>query len=104
MSFPVRAAAFAAACTPSVKMMDPPVKTDFLTANIDPTANPGQDFFTYANGGWVKRNPIPNTESASGIGNVATEQLYLNLRSINAQSPAAAAPPSSDPPKTGAFC
>src|SRR5260221_8126996 len=103
MSFPVRAAAFAAACTPSVKMMDPPVKTDFLTANIDPTVNPGQDFFTYANGGWLKRNPIPNTESAWGIGNVVREQLYLNLRSINEQAAAVSATSGSDQQKIGDF-
>jgi len=79
------------------------VKTDFLMANIDPTVNPGQDFFSYANGGWLKRNPIPNTESAWGIGNVVREQLYLNLRSINEQSAAVSAPPGSDQQKIGDF-
>ncbi|HEX9128085.1 MAG TPA: M13 family metallopeptidase, partial [Gemmatimonadaceae bacterium] len=79
------------------------MKTDFLMANIDPTVNPGQDFFTYANGGWLKRNPIPNTESAWGIGNVVREQLYLNLRSINEQAAAVSAPPGSDQQKIGDF-
>src|ERR1700686_4038482 len=99
----VAAAALVAACSPSVTSTDPPVRTDFLTANIDPSVNPGQDFFTYANGGWLKRNPIPNTESAWGIGNVVREQLYLNLRSINEQSAAASAAPGSDQQKIGDF-
>jgi putative endopeptidase len=99
----VAAAVLVAACNPSVTTSTDPVKTDFLTANIDPTVNPGQDFFTYANGGWLTRNPIPNTESAWGIGNVVREQLYLNLRSINEQAAAASAPPGSDQQKIGDF-
>ncbi len=99
----VAAAVLVAACSPSVTTSTPPVPTDFLQANIDPTVNPGQDFFTYANGGWLKRNPIPNTESAWGIGNVVREQLYLNLRSINEQSAATSAPPGSDQQKIGDF-
>jgi putative endopeptidase len=97
------AAVLVAACSPSVTTSTPPVKTDFLQANIDPTVNPGLDFFTYANGGWLKRNPIPNTESAWGIGNVVREQLYLNLRSINEQSAVVSAPPGSDQQKIGDF-
>ncbi|HMG11579.1 MAG TPA: M13 family metallopeptidase N-terminal domain-containing protein, partial [Gemmatimonadaceae bacterium] len=99
----VSAAAAISACTPSATTVNPPAKTDFLQANLDPTTNPGQDFFQYANGGWLKRNPIPNTESAWGIGNVVREQLYLNLRSINEQSAAAAATPGSDQQKIGDF-
>ena len=99
----VAAAVLVAACSPSVTTSTTPVKTDFLQANIDPTVNPGQDFFTYANGGWLKRNPIPNTESAWGIGNVVREQLYLNLRSINEQAAAASAPLDRDQQKIGDF-
>src|SRR6266849_6477229 len=99
----VAAAVLVAACSPSVTTSTTPVKTDFLQANIDQTVNPGQDFFTYANGGWLKRNPIPNTESAWGIGNVVREQLYLNLRSINEQAAGASAPPGSDQQKIGDF-
>ncbi len=61
----------------------PAPKEDFLKANMDLTANPGQDFFEYANGGWLKGNPIPASESAWGIGNVVRDELYLQLRTIN---------------------
>ena len=27
--------------------------------NLDRTTQPSQDFFQYANGGWLKANPIP---------------------------------------------
>ncbi len=99
----VSAVALIAACSPSVTTTNPPAQTDLIQANLDPSMNPGQDFFQYANGGWLKRNPIPNTEAAWGIGNVVREQLYLNLRSINEQSAAASAPPGSDQQKIGDF-
>lgn len=80
-----------------------PAPTDFLAANIDPSVNPGVDFFQYANGGWLKRNPIPASESNWGIGNVVREQLYVNLRQINEQSASTAAAPGTDQQKIGDF-
>jgi putative endopeptidase len=91
------------ACGPSVTTTNSPAKPDFLQANLDTTVNPGQDFFQYANGGWLKQNPIPNTESAWGIGNVVREQLYLNLRRINEESAAGVSAPGSDKQKIGDF-
>lgn len=35
-------------------------------ANFDTTVSPGQDFFQYVNGGWLKNNPVPSTESRWG--------------------------------------
>jgi putative endopeptidase len=40
---------------------------DPLITNRDTTVSPSVDFFHYANGGWFKKNPIPNTESSNGI-------------------------------------
>jgi len=97
------AIAFIAACSPSVTTTSAPAQTDFLRANIDTTVNPGDDFFQYANGGWLKRNPIPNTESGWGIGNVVREQLYLNLRRINEQASATANAAGTDQQKIGDF-
>lgn len=31
---------------------------------MDPTANPCEDFFQYACGGWIKKNPIPASKSS----------------------------------------
>jgi len=55
-------------------------KQDFLTANIDATVSPRQDFFQYANGAWLKRNPIPDDQARLGIGSVVSEDLYAQLR------------------------
>ena len=34
--------------------------------NFDTTVSPGQDFFQYVNGGWLKNNPVPASESRWG--------------------------------------
>ena len=49
-------------------------KPDVLAANIDSTVSPGADFFQYANGGWIKKNPIPDAYSSWGIGNLVNEK------------------------------
>ena len=99
----IAAIAFVVACSPSVTTTNPPAQPDFLQANLDTSVDPGQDFFQYANGGWLKRNPIPNTESAWGIGNMVREQLYLNLRNINEQAGATAQAAGTDQQKIGDF-
>jgi putative endopeptidase len=58
-------------------------KPDILQANMDTTVKPGDDFFSYGNGGWVKANPIPPDQSSWGIGNLVEEELYLRKRTIN---------------------
>jgi putative endopeptidase len=56
---------------------------DLFADNVDSTANPAQDFFQFANGKWLKNNPIPSTESNWGIGDKVQEEIYTNLRKIN---------------------
>jgi putative endopeptidase len=34
-------------------------KGDILKANLDTTVNPANDFFDYANGGWIKKQSDP---------------------------------------------
>ena len=58
-------------------------KPDFLTANIDTTVSPREDFFAFANGGWIKRTPIPESESGWGLGNLVEEDIYSRLKKVN---------------------
>lgn len=64
------------------------VKPDILVANLDTTVDPGIDFFSYANGGWIKKNPIPSTESRWGIANLVTDEISARLRKINEEAAA----------------
>ncbi|MBZ0098006.1 MAG: M13 family metallopeptidase, partial [Taibaiella sp.] len=61
-------------------------KADILHANLDTTANPADDFFQYANGGWIKNNPIPGDETSWGIAYLVQEELYTRLKFINEEA------------------
>ncbi|MGI8584269.1 MAG: hypothetical protein ACR2KX_18910, partial [Chitinophagaceae bacterium] len=56
---------------------------DVLAANMDTTIKPTEDFFMYANGGWIKNNAIPDEQSSWGIGNLVIEENYKRLREIS---------------------
>jgi putative endopeptidase len=42
-------------------------KPEFSVTNMDTTVVPGNDFFEYVNGGWLKKNKIPASKSSYGI-------------------------------------
>jgi putative endopeptidase len=67
--------------------------TDFLVKDIDTSVSPANDFFLFANGGWIKNNPIPASESSWGVGQLVQDDIYNRLKSINekAQKESAAA-------------
>jgi putative endopeptidase len=97
------AAVFAAGCNkPQEKPQEKP-REDILVTDMDTSVNPGDDFFTYANGGWLKHNPIPASESAWGIGNLVREELYVQLRTINEGAALKKAAAGTDEQKIGDF-
>ncbi|MDB5136056.1 MAG: metalloendopeptidase [Mucilaginibacter sp.] len=57
--------------------------TDAVYKNRDTTVKPGDNFFLYANGSWLKKNPIPAAYSSWGVGNVVEEVLRDRLKKIN---------------------
>lgn len=54
----------------------------FLEENIDRSVNPADDFFMFANGTFIKNNPIPASESTYGIFNLVEDSVYEYLRKI----------------------
>jgi putative endopeptidase len=58
-------------------------KEDILRADLDTTVSAGNDFFDYANGGWIKKNPIPPDETSWGIVQLVQNELYDRLLRIN---------------------
>jgi putative endopeptidase len=61
---------------------------DVVAADIDTTVNPGNDFFAFANGAWLRGHPIPASESNWGIGKLVDDDLYVKLRTISEQAAA----------------
>src|ERR1700723_1643094 len=47
--------------------IDAPAKPDAYTANMDRSVKPGDDFYRYANGEWIKRTEIPPDRSDMGV-------------------------------------
>ena len=78
-------------------------KTDMLAADLDTTVSPGTDFFEYANGGWLKKNPIPGDLSSWGIGQLVNEETLKRLREISEQAAKANGKPGSTDQKIGDF-
>lgn len=78
-------------------------KTDVLLSNIDSSVSPSQDFFDYANGGWIKANPIPAAYGSWGIGNLVVEENRNRLRQIAEKAASANAANGSTEQKIGDF-
>ena len=51
-------------------------------ANMDTTIKPGDDFYLYANGNWLKNNPVPAEYSRYGVFEAIQEENYKQLKTI----------------------
>ena len=80
----------------SVKFID--------VANMDSTVHPGDNFFMYANGAWLKTNPVPGDQVRWGSFNILAEN---NLKALHTLLDSAAgvknAPAGSHVQKVGDF-
>jgi putative endopeptidase len=76
---------------------------DVFAGMIDSSANPAQDFFQFVNGGWLKKNPIPGSETGWGIGDLVQEEIYTRLRKISEDAVTAKAAEGTDTRKIGDF-
>ena len=61
---------------------------DLIASYRDTTVKPGDDFFHYAVGNWVKNNPIPASENSWGIWSLVNEESYTRLKLINNEAAA----------------
>ncbi|MGI8437824.1 MAG: M13 family metallopeptidase [Chthoniobacterales bacterium] len=54
----------------------------FDVANMDKSVKPSDDFYTYANGTWLKKNPIPPEESRWGSFSLLLERNNMALKEV----------------------
>jgi len=72
-------------------------------AHLDPTVKPCNDFFQYANGTWLKQNPIPADQTNWGAFNELRENNRTLLKGILEEARSAKAPRGSALQKVGDF-
>jgi putative endopeptidase len=78
--------------------------TVFDLSNLDKSTQPCEDFYQYANGGWLAKNPIPAAFSSWGVGEVLEEQNRNVLREVlEAAAKDASAPVGSNTRRVGDF-
>lgn len=91
------------ACKGPQKEDKPIVFIDPLLENRDTTLNPGDDFFKYACGTWMKKNPIPETEKSWGIWSMVQEETYNRMRLVSEAAAKAKSSNGSNQQKIGDF-
>jgi putative endopeptidase len=72
-------------------------------AGMDTSVAPGDDFYAYANGGWIKATPIPADKSSYGPGSVLVDQTRQQTVGIIQESVKAGASATPDARKVADF-
>src|SRR5690349_8300226 len=60
----------------------PGTELGIVPASMDKSVVPGDDFFGYANGGWVKNTPIPEDRSNIGAFYIADQERERQTREL----------------------
>ncbi|HKB10682.1 MAG TPA: M13 family metallopeptidase [Vicinamibacterales bacterium] len=76
---------------------------DIDRAGIDPAVAPGDDFFRYANGGWLKKNEIPPDRSSYGIGGILSDRAQERTHELLEAAAGGSAAAGSDERKIGDY-
>lgn len=82
---PILAAAGILAVVPACKQKaqkEEQVLVGIDPANMDTTVRPQDDFYRYANGNWLKKNPVPATESRWGSFSAIQEENLAKLKGL----------------------
>jgi putative endopeptidase len=72
-------------------------------AGMDKSVDPGDDFFAYANGGWIKSTSIPADRSIYGVGTIIEEEVDKRTAALIRSAGKSKAPAGSEAHKVGAF-
>ncbi len=104
-------AAVVVSCTPAGRVAQVPPAPVFEAvpsassaidlAGIDRSVVPGDDFFAWANGSWMKRAEIPADRSSWGVGGILTELTAKRTADLIAEAAKSNAPAGSETRKIG---
>src|SRR5260370_33827594 len=102
------AAVAAAACTPAAGVntrsaADSQASGGIDLAGIDPSVAPGDNFFLYANGTWIRNTEIPSDRSRYGAGSALEELTDKRTADLIAELARTRGPAGSDARKIGDY-
>jgi putative endopeptidase len=97
-SLPIRVAlgALALAFLAHAQQAERPATHGISIANMDPAVKPGNNFYLYANGGWLKRTVIPPDRSGIGVFTTLSDLSNKRTRTLIEDAGKAKAPEGSD--------
>lgn len=88
---PTQTQAQTAAATPSATQ-----DTGISIPNMDPSVRPGDNFYLYANGGYIARTKLPADRSSIGVFSILSDRSFEQVASIIEDTAKANAPAGSD--------
>src|SRR5947209_5616820 len=92
------------ACAPAAKVTGGPAPSRAVDLEgLDRSVAPGDDFFAFANGGWMKTTEIPPDRSTWGTGGILSELTAKRTADLIAETAKTAAPAGSDARKIGDY-
>ena len=92
------------ACAPAAKVTGGPAPSRALDLEgLDRSVAPGDDFFAFANGGWMKTTEIPPDRSTWGTGGILSELTAKRTADLIAETAKTSAPAGSDARKIGDY-
>jgi len=95
--------ALIAPCLLGVLALTPAGSTGIDVAGMDPTVKPGNDFYAYANGGWMKTTEIPPDRSSVGSFSIVEEEVTQRTAGLLQEAAKKGQPADSDAARAGAF-
>jgi putative endopeptidase len=73
-----------------------PVVHGISVHNMDPSVKPGDDFYTYCNGGWIARTAIPADKPAVGVFTTLLDESRNNVATLVKEAAQSRAPEGSN--------
>src|SRR5438105_2948248 len=80
-----------------------PLSSGIDLAGMDKTVNPGDDFYEYVNGTWLKTTPIPPDKSRYGVTTILADQTLKQTQALLQETAGAGGKTSPEVQKVGDF-
>jgi predicted metalloendopeptidase len=94
---------FAAISLTVTAVQSAPMSHGIDLAGIDHSVAPGDDFFAYANGAWIKKTEIPADKASYGPGEILVEKTREQVRGLIQDAAKGTPQPGSDAQKVGDY-